>query len=209
MEKYKNKLIVTTLITLLPVVIGLLFYKDLPGQIPVHFDLAGNPDSFARKYMVIFFLPFFLAVVHVGTILYTLHDPKKKNIGNKMLGITFYLFPIISVIVNTTIFIYALGYKLDITRVVMLFLGFMFIILGNYLTKIHQNYTVGIKLPWTLNSTENWNKTHRMASRLFIACGTLLLINATFKSMTLFFIIVVILIFVPIIYSLVLYKKGI
>ena len=59
----------------------------------------------------------------------------------------------------------------------MVILGVLFMILGNYMTKTHQNYTIGIKLPWTLNSTENWNKTHRLASRLYALAGAILILS--------------------------------
>lgn len=36
-----------------------------------------------------------------------------------------------------------------------------------------QNYTVGVRLPWTLNDTENWNKTNRLAGWLFVLVGFL------------------------------------
>lgn len=50
-------------------------------------------------------------------------------------------------------------------------LGVLWILLGNYIPKLGQNYTVGIKVPWTLNSERNWTLTHRMAGRLFVAAG--------------------------------------
>ena len=56
-------------------------------------------------------------------------------------------------------------------------MGLVFIIIGNYLPKCKQNYTVGIKLPWTLNSEENWNKTHRLAGYVFMLCGIMQIVD--------------------------------
>ena len=44
----------------------------------------------------------------------------------------------------------------------------MFLLLGNYLPKIKQNNTLGIKISWTLTNEENWNKTHRFAETIWI-----------------------------------------
>nr|WP_275450028.1 SdpI family protein [Clostridium massiliodielmoense] len=82
---------------------------------------------------------------------------------------------------------------------------------GNYLPKCKQNYTVGIKLPWTLNSEENWNKTHRLGGYVWMAGGLILCIltwlNIYRQIATI--VIVVIISVIPIVYSFLLYKKGI
>lgn len=209
MKEYKSKLIFTSILSLLPVLIGLFLYNDLPAEVPIHFDLSGTPDSFAKKYMVIFLLPVFMTAVHLFTVIYTIHDPKKKNIGKKMFGFTFYLIPVISLIVCTGVYIYALGFKFNAARITMIMIGVFFMILGNYMTKTHQNYTIGIKLPWTLNSTENWNKTHRLASRLYALAGALLVLGSIWVLSWLILVFIIVLLVVPAAYSFLLYKKGI
>ena len=52
----------------------------------------------------------------------------------------------------------------------------MIIIIGNYLPKARQNYTIGIKIPWTLANEENWNRTHRLAGYLWMICGILMVL---------------------------------
>ncbi|KFN89076.1 hypothetical protein TMUPMC115_2304 [Tetragenococcus muriaticus PMC-11-5] len=51
----------------------------------------------------------------------------------------------------------ALGYRVNTGLLINLLVGVVFIVLGNYLHKVKQNYTIGIRIPWTLNSKENWN----------------------------------------------------
>ena len=53
----------------------------------------------------------------------------------------------------------------------------MFILIGNYLPKCKQNHTIGIKIPWTLNSEENWNATHRFSGKVWVICGILILFS--------------------------------
>ena len=45
-----------------------------------------------------------------------------------------------------------------------------------------QNYTIGIKVPWTLNSEENWNMTHRMAGKLYVVAGVISIIIALLNN---------------------------
>ena len=48
-------------------------------------------------------------------------------------------------------------------------------ILGNYLPKCSPNYTLGIRVPWTLDNADNWNCTHRFAGWTYTICGILIL----------------------------------
>ena len=85
----------------------------------------------------------------------------------------------------------------------------MFLVIGNYLAKTKQNYSAGIRLPWTLSSEENWNRTHRVSSRLFIFCGLAMIANGFLDSKILLFFIMAVLIVIPYAYSFFLFKKGI
>ena len=85
MKQYKKIIIITTLITLLPIFIGLILWNQLPNQIAIHFDFSGTPDQFVNKFLAITLVPLFMTLVHLFSIFVTLHDPKKQNIRNKML----------------------------------------------------------------------------------------------------------------------------
>ncbi len=89
-----------------------------------------------------------------------------------------WLVPVVSVITCMSIYGLALGMDIDIGVIVNIMVGIMFIILGNYVHKVKQNYTVGMKLPWTLNSEENWNRTNRMTGWILILSGLLFLMNS-------------------------------
>jgi uncharacterized membrane protein len=69
----------------------------------------------------------------------------------------------------------ALGWKLDVLRLVTLGILALFAVLGNYLPKLKPNRFVGIRTPWTLKSPEVWTRTHRMFGRIFLV-GSLALI---------------------------------
>lgn len=120
-----------------------------------------------------------------------------------------WLVPVVSVITCMTIYGLALGMELDIGVIVNIMVGIMFIILGNYVHKVKQNYTVGMKLPWTLNSEENWNRTNRMTGWILILSGLLFLMNSLLLKTEIVFAVILLVILVPMIYSFILYKKGI
>ena len=89
-------------------------------------------------------------------------------------------------------------------------IGILFIILGNYLPKCHQNYTVGFRLPWTLDDENNWNKTNRLAGYIMVFGGFLIVITSLFDmahwAVMIFIIAIVI---IPSVYSYLLYRKKI
>ena len=149
-------------------------------------------------------------MVAVELVLYfvTTNDPKKRNIDDKIMRFCLWIVPVTSLIVCLSCYGIALGIPVDIGFLVNILIGIMLIFLGNYLHRIKQNYTVGIKLPWTLNSEENWNRTHRMASWLFVICGLLFIVNAFFQFEAMYFA-VLLFAFIPGVYSYILYKKGI
>lgn len=120
-----------------------------------------------------------------------------------------WLVPVVSVITYMSIYGLALGMDIDIGVIVNIMVGIMFIILGNYVHKVKQNYTVGMKLPWTLNSEENWNRTNRMTGWILILSGLLFLMNSLLLKTEIVFAVILLVILVPMIYSFILYKKGI
>ena len=120
-----------------------------------------------------------------------------------------WLVPVVSVITCMSIYGLALGMDIDIGVIVNIMVGIMFIILGNYVHKVKQNYTVGMKLPWTLNSEENWNRTNRMTGWILILSGLLFLMNSLLLKTEIVFVVILLVILVPMIYSFILYKKGI
>ena len=101
----------------------------------------------------------------------------------------------------------ALGYPISVDRIGIIFTGLIFIIIGNYLPKCQHNYTVGIKVPWTLNSEENWNRTHRFAGPLWVISGVLFIITSFIGSVVLGVVIILGASFIPMIYSYLYFKK--
>lgn len=54
--------------------------------------------------------------------------------------------------------------------------GLLFIGVGNYLPRVKQNYTLGIKTPWALADPENWRRTQRFGGACFMVLGVGLIV---------------------------------
>ncbi len=207
-KKNLPKLIITSLITLIPIVVGLVIWDKLPDQVPVHWNINGEVDGFATKIQAVFAMPLVLVAFHWICVLGTLLDPKKQNINDKMFTLVLWIIPVISLLCNSMVFATALGHKVSVEIIMPLFMGALFVVIGNYMPKCKQSYTMGIKLPWTLNDEENWNKTHRMAGFLWVIGGVIIMATAFLGSFWLFFIVIIPMVIVPFVYSYLLYKKN-
>ena len=208
LKKLKPTIILTSIVLILPILIGLILWRQLPDTIATHFGLNNTPNGWSSKTFTVFGIPGILLIAQWFCIFIMLNDPKRKNISNKMLGLVLWIIPVISLIVQIQIYAIALGYSVDVGMITNIVMGLLFVIIGNYLPKCKQSYTVGIRVAWTLSSEENWNRTHRFAGWIWIAGGFLFIANA-FLQTEWIMIIVVIMLLVPMAYSFVLYKKGI
>lgn len=207
-KKNLPKLIITSLIILIPIVIGLILWDKLPDQVPMHWNAQGEVDGYGTKFQAVFLMPLVLVAFQWICVLGTSLDPKKQNINDKIFTFVLWIIPVISLLCNSMVFATALGHKVSVEIIMPLFMGALFVIIGNYMPKCKQSYTVGIKLPWTLDNEENWNKTHRLAGFLWVIGGVIIMATAFLGAFWLFFIVLIPMVIVPFVYSYLLYKKN-
>ena len=74
--------------------------------------------------------------------------------------------------------------------------------------KCKQNYTIGIKLPWTLHDEENWDRTHKFAGTVWVIGGCVMLVAGLFEVMWVFLVAIAVIAVAPMVYSFVDYKKN-
>lgn len=207
-KKNLPKLIITSLVTLIPILIGVVIWDKLPDQVPMHWGANGEVDGYGSKAVAVFVFPLFILVLHWLCTIVTSLDPKNKNVKGKPLTLVLWICPLISLVCNSMMYMTALGTKISVEIIMPLFMGALFVVIGNYLPKCQQNYTIGLKIPWTLNDEENWNKTHRFAGFLWVIGGIVIMATSLLGSFVLFFAIVILMAIIPVVYSYSLYKKN-
>ena len=210
-KTHKTQIILTSIITLLPILIGLILWNQLPDQLVTHWDGNGVPNGYSSKLFAVLGLPIFLLAVHWICIFATSADPKNKTLNIKLIAIVLWICPITSLFCAMAVYAEALGFSLRVELCAQIFVGTLFIILGNYLPKCEQNYTVGIKLPWTMSSTENWNRTHRFAGPIWVVCGMVIMVCGLIGGAFLWVMVAafVVMIAAPTVYSYLLFKGTI
>ncbi len=205
----KNKIMIflTAIVILIPMFVGLILWNKLPDSVAIHFDANGNADNWCYKGWAILGIPLFILAVQFLCLFITTHDPKKKNISNKIYNLIIWICPICSVICGVIIYTNALDISFSIFPILQTVLGIGVMTAGNFLPKCRQNHTIGIKLPWTLGDNENWNCTHRFAGKVWILGGLILVINTFLNNWIISLVIILFLIVIPFIYSWRYYMK--
>ena len=207
-KKNLKVLIITSIVILLPILAGVILWNQLPNPMPTHWNAAGEVDGWSSKPFAVFGLPWILVAAQWLCLLGTAADPKKKNHSDKMIHLVIWIIPVLSVVMHTFVYLIALGYGVRMEMVMPILIGLIFTIIGNYLPKCKQNYTIGIKIPWTLDNEENWNKTHRFAGWMWTFCGVAIMLTGFLGSFWIFLPIALLMVIVPVLYSYLLHRKG-
>ena len=206
-KKNKLKIIISSVITLLPMIFGFLVWDRLPENVATSFGWNGEITGYSSKMFAVVGLPAILTFVNLICIIATSADPRRKNINNKVFSIVLSIVPVCSLLCGICIYANALGYKISVENIMPVFMGVLFLVLGFILPKCKQNYTIGIKLPWTLHDEENWDKTHKLAGKLWIYGGIIMVVSGLFNLTFLFMAIIFALVIIPTVYSYLLYRK--
>ena len=210
LNTHKRTLAVTSVLILLPILAGLIFWNELPARMATHWGADGRPDGWSSRGFAVFGLPACLLAVHWLCVFFTLKDPKNKGQNPKLFTLVLWITPIVSLFIGGVTYAAALGLDVNVSRVAMLLIGVVFIIIGNYMPKCRQNHTIGIKIPWTLNDEENWNATHRFAGKVWFAGGLAVLASAFLPppaQIWMFLPAVFLLVGLPVLYSYNFHKK--
>ena len=194
---------------LVPFAISLVFYSRLPEQVPTHWNGAGEVNGYSSRLMACFGIPGFMLLMAVVVNFAFLADPKRANIARsrELKQITRWFIVILAVLVQCITMLSGVGVELNVGLLTSVPISILFIVIGNYMPKCKQNYTMGIKLPWTLADEDNWNRTHRLAGYVWTAGGILMLIMGFFHLAYLFFLVFMAMVLIPSVYSYLIYRK--
>lgn len=208
-KKNWSILLITSIVILLPILAGLFLWNQLPEQLPMHWDANGQVDGWGSKTFVVVGMPLIMLAFQWVCVLATMADPKQKDHSEKVLQLVFWIIPLLTLVLFAITFAVGLGKQVPVEVILTLFLGFLFTVIGNYMPKCKQNYTIGIKIPWTLNSEQNWNKTHRFAGVTWTIGGIIIMLSGFVGGIWLLMAITLLMAIVPVVYSFILYRKGI
>ena len=210
LKQHKKKLLISSLLILLPILVGLLLWNQLPDTMATHWGADGQVDGWSSKLVAICVHPILLLLTHWLCIWVTFKDPGQKNQSRKVSGMVFWLMPLVSLFSSALLFGTALGSEVSMGSIIIGMVGLIFLVVGNYLPKVKQNYTIGIKVVWALHNEENWNATHRFGGKVWVVGGLATILLMFFpmeKTLGLIMAVLTLTAVLPILYSYLYYKK--
>lgn len=175
--KNKKLLIITSLITLLPIPVGLILWNQFPETMAIHWGVTGQADGFARVPFAVFAPALIMLLTHWFLILVTAFDKGNKNRNKKIQAIVLWTIPVVCNLSCCGIYALALGLEFSPVLWTMVPMGLLFALIGNYMPKTKMNYTIGIKVVWAYSSEENWAATHRFAGKIWVIGGIMMALS--------------------------------
>ena len=175
----RNHLYALAGLAVLTIGVAVGFLLVLPDTVPVHWDIRGEPDRFGSKWEIILLGPIFAIGIPAMLVGLFHLGPLRKNLesSSKILG----RIIIVTTAALTCFYLIALlrayGTRIDVGRAMAVILGIMLALMGNWLGKVRRNFWLGVRTPWTLMNEVVWEKTNRLAGRLFVAGGLVIALS--------------------------------
>lgn len=191
-------------------VYSLWLYPSLPDKVPTHWNWKGEADGWSSKPVGAFLLPGLTVVLWLVFLALPWLSPRGFKI--EPFRATYNLIVLLVLALMAYIHVVALQAalhpRLDVARALIGGIFLLFGGIGLLLDRVKRNFWVGIRTPWTLASEEVWERTHRVSARLYALMGFLGAVAIWLgASPALCFVCLLVVVLVPVVYSLVLYKQ--
>ena len=161
------------------IALGYLFsavaYPHLPSEVPIHWNLSGQPDRWVERRWGALALPTIMLVNWAMFVIFPRLDPRRENIArfqktyDLIVHVGIGLLLLLHILALGT----ALGWAVSLSGMLAVGLGGLLAILGNVLPRARPNWTFGIRTPWTLENRRVWERTHRVGGALLLVAGVL------------------------------------
>ena len=174
--------------------LGIAFYSYplMPDQIATHWDSQGNVNGYMSKLWGSLFFPILMIVINIIFFVIPKIDPNKENIEKfkETFNEFIIVFNLFMLYIYSLTVVWNMGREFNMTIAIIPALGFLFYFLGSLIGKAKRNYMIGIRLPWTLASDDNWDKTHKKGERVFKIIGIVTLIGVFFSDYAMWFLLI-------------------
>lgn len=169
MIKLDKKEIWPVSIILLTLLAGIAVYGHLPDRVATHWDIDGAVNGWSGRTTAVVLLPGMMLFVYLLLLLIPSIDPLKKNIESFSRHFRWFRTYFLAALAVLQLIILAngLGIALPVGSAVMLMMAALFFLIARLLPETKRNYTIGIRVPWTLECDQVWDETHRFGGRVF------------------------------------------
>ena len=187
-KKYKGTLICSVLVMLAGILVGFTMAQSI-------------------------WINVFFVVTDCILVTIIFYDNRNRQQSSKVIGMVIWIIPVTTLIYNGMARLISMDADSENLYMAVIYFGtgLLFMIIGNYLPKVKQNNTIGIRVVWTLQDEENWSATHRFSGKLWVASGVLCMLCGLFgesiAALVLYIVSIMAAAIVSILYSYLFYKK--
>jgi immunity protein, SdpI family len=158
--------------------VGSSLPADLP--LPTHWGLDGRADAFSDKWTALMLPPAITAGVSLLFYLIPAIEPRRQGLERSQ-GL--YLWGWLALllmggVLQLALVSLALRWPVHAYHLIVAGLGAMLVLIGNQLGKSRSMYLIGLRTPWTLASEDVWIRTHRLAGKLMVGAGAVMILAA-------------------------------
>ena len=179
MKKINLKILIITFLTcLFPIILGVSVYDKLPDQVPIHFDINNNPNNYASKTFAVLGLPVIMSLIQLFLCVMTDLTDENREENKQVSAIFKWVIPTITVALYIVTLGFALGYDLDIRKIVMILLGIWLIIMGLCFPRAKGR--IYIHLPG-VDDEETLGKLSKLLGVVFMLYGAGFVVSTFFK----------------------------
>ncbi|MBT8108300.1 MAG: SdpI family protein [Gammaproteobacteria bacterium] len=185
-------------------------YAALPDPMPTHWNAAGQADDYMPKLQGAVVLAAVPAFIFIIFKLIPVVSPRgfRTESFTGVLNILMTASVVFGSVIGIVAIQAALGANFNISTIVMVAVGLLLMVLGNFMGKVRKNFFIGIRTPWTLASDEVWAKTHRLGGWCLVIAGAAMALLAVLAPKVEWIIyIVVVLALIPVVYSYIAYRR--
>ena len=172
--------ILSCMVCLLPILFGLIFYDKLPDTMAIHFNINNEADGFASKNFALFGIPVLMTMLQLFCCIICDINETKKGKRPKLITIVKWIIPILSVVISIIMIEIPLGSTVDVRRSILLVLGILYLVMGNYFPKMSYEQMKG-KIHPMPKDEKTYRKISRLMGYTFVIFGGLLLLSIIFK----------------------------
>ena len=208
--KYARSLTVSAVFVLIAVGVAAWLYPQLPAEVPTHWNIHGQVEGYMPRFWGAAMAPLMIVGLAILMVLLPLISPRKFEIEPFARVYTTLMLAAqgFMLVIGVVVLAAGAGYAVRVPFVVMLAVGVLFMVLGNYMGKLRRNFFMGIRTPWTLASDAVWERTHRMGGWAFMLGGAVLVIGTLAGDMLWSLAIAIaIAVVAPVAYSFVIYRR--
>ncbi len=159
---------------------GFAVRDQLPARVASHWGVNGEVNGWSSRTFLLLFMPGLALFTAVLLAVAPTLDPKRRNFPMHAGAYWIITNALLAFLAATHVMVigYNLGWKINISMVIGVGLGLLFVVLGNLLTRVRPNWIIGIRTPWTLSSDRAWRETHRVGGYTFVLAGLATLVSA-------------------------------